>query len=138
MYADSEQLAAAGWYHCPHPNHPDQVLCFLCRKGLDGWEDGDDALVEHLRHAPECGWAIVAAVEAEVEGYVGEDPKGKRMVEARRGTFAGRWPHEGKKGWKCKTKQVSCPGGGTGVGVGFLTWLACGCGVEVYAHARVG
>lgn len=28
-------------------------------------------------------------------------------MEARRATFAGMWPHEGKKGWKCKTKQVS-------------------------------
>ena len=39
--------------------------------------------------------------------YVVEDPKGKRMVEARKGTFAGRWPHEGKKGWKCKVKQLA-------------------------------
>ncbi|GAO13210.1 hypothetical protein UVI_02025590 [Ustilaginoidea virens] len=27
------------------------------------------------------------------------------MVDARRATFAGRWPHDGKKGWKCQTKQ---------------------------------
>ncbi|KAL2110046.1 hypothetical protein VUR80DRAFT_1653 [Thermomyces stellatus] len=103
----ADTLASAGWYYAPHPNHPDQVLCFLCRKGLDGWEEGDDPLLEHLRHAPECGWAVVSAIGAEIQEYVTEDPKGKRMVDARKGTFAGRWPHEGKKGWKCKTKQLA-------------------------------
>jgi len=28
------------------------------------------------------------------------------MIEARKATFGKLWPHEGKKGWKCKTKQV--------------------------------
>jgi len=31
-----------------------------------------------------------------------------RMIEARKATFADKWPHDGKKGWKCKVKQV-CP-----------------------------
>jgi len=82
------------------------VICFLCRKGLDGWEAGDDPLLEHIRHAPKCGWAILAAVEADCDDYAKENPQGAKMVEARKATFAGRWPHEGKKGWKCKTKQV--------------------------------
>lgn len=60
-----------------------------------------------MRHAPECGWAIVSAIEAEMQEYVTEDPKSKRMVDARKVTFAGRWPHEAKKGWKCKTKQLA-------------------------------
>ncbi len=29
------------------------------------------------------------------------------MVEARKATFGGKWPYESKKGFKCKTKQVS-------------------------------
>lgn len=82
-------------------------MCFLCRKGLDGWEKGDDPLVEHVKHAPNCGWAILAAIEAEYPDYLAEDPKSKRMIDARKSTFVGRWPHEAKKGWKCKTKQVS-------------------------------
>jgi len=82
-------------------------VCFLCRKGLDGWEKGDDPLVEHVKHAPNCGWAILAAIEAEYPDYLAEDPKSKRMIDARKSTFVGRWPHEAKKGWKCKTKQVS-------------------------------
>ncbi len=30
------------------------------------------------------------------------------MIEARKATFSDKWPHETKKGWKCKTKQVDC------------------------------
>ncbi|PKS07377.1 hypothetical protein jhhlp_005979 [Lomentospora prolificans] len=106
-HISSELLAKAGWIYQPHPEHPDQVVCFLCRKGLDGWEKGDDPLLEHLNHAPNCGWAILAAIEAEIPQYLAEDPKSKRMIDARKATFAGRWPHEGKKGWKCKTKQLA-------------------------------
>jgi hypothetical protein len=28
------------------------------------------------------------------------------MIEARKATFADKWPHESKRGWKCKVKQV--------------------------------
>jgi hypothetical protein len=41
-----------------------------------------------------------------MDEYGKENPQSAKMVEARKATFAGRWPHEGKKGWKCKTKQV--------------------------------
>lgn len=83
------------------------MVCFLCDKGLDGWESGDDPLLEHLKHASHCGWAVVAAIEAEIGDYEKADPGQPHMIEARKATFAGRWPHDGKKGWKCKTKQVS-------------------------------
>ncbi|POR38061.1 Protein bir1 [Tolypocladium paradoxum] len=99
-------LAKAGFYFDPSPDSPDNVVCFLCDKGLDGWESGDDPLLEHLKHASHCGWAVVAAIEAEVGGYEKADPGQLHMVEARKATFAGRWPHDGKKGWKCKTKQL--------------------------------
>lgn len=48
----------------------------------------------------------MAAIEAQVGDYEKEDPNQEYMLEARKATFAGRWPHEGKKGWKCKIKQV--------------------------------
>lgn len=100
-------MAKAGFIFQPLPSNPDNVSCFLCNKALDGWEQDDNPLDEHLKHSPECGWAITAAVEAELGGYAVEDPRDALMVEARKATFAGRWPHEGKKGWSCKTKQVS-------------------------------
>ena len=82
------------------------MVCFLCSKSMDGWEEGDDPVREHLKHSPACGWVITAAVEAEMDGYAQIHPAEASMVEARKATFAGRWPHDGKRGWKCKTKQV--------------------------------
>ncbi|KYK59236.1 Inhibitor of Apoptosis domain containing protein [Drechmeria coniospora] len=102
-----ESLARAGFYFDPRPESTDHVVCFLCDKGLDGWESGDDPLLEHLNHVSHCGWAIVAAIEAEIGDHAEQDPNQPYMVEARKATFAGRWPHEGKKGWKCKTKQLA-------------------------------
>jgi hypothetical protein len=62
--------------------------------------------VEHLTHSPDCGWAIIATIEKQ-DGVLSQElPATKRMIEARKATFADKWPHENKKGWKCKTKQV--------------------------------
>ncbi|EQL01758.1 Inhibitor of Apoptosis domain containing protein [Ophiocordyceps sinensis CO18] len=99
-------LAGAGFYFSPTPASPDNVTCFLCGHGLDGWGAGDDPLLEHLKHASHCGWAVVAAIQAGVGEYAQQDPNAPDMMEARKATFAGMWPHEGKKGWKCKTKQL--------------------------------
>ncbi|KAF5019646.1 hypothetical protein F66182_8350 [Fusarium sp. NRRL 66182] len=101
-----DSLARAGLFFSPAPQNPDNAICFLCQKGLDGWEENDDPLVEHLKHSPDCGWAIVAAIEAELGHYALENPDEPYMKEARKATFAGRWPHDSKKGWKCKTKQL--------------------------------
>lgn len=100
------QMAKAGFFFQPLPSNPDNVVCFLCNKALDGWEEDDRPLEEHLKHSPECGWAITAAVDAELGDYAREDPRDALMSEARKATFAGRWPHESRKGWSCKTKQV--------------------------------
>lgn len=100
------QLAHAGFFFSPTPDNTDNVVCFLCKKNMDGWEDGDNPLHEHLKHSSQCGWAIVAAIETDMDGYAGEDPGHPDMVAARKATFAGRWPHDSKRGWKCKTKQV--------------------------------
>lgn len=100
------QLAKAGFFYHPTQSNPDNVACFLCRSNLDGWEEGDDPLVEHLKHAPNCGWAIVASIEKGDEELCQLYPADRAMIEARKATFADKWPHDGKKGWKCKTKQV--------------------------------
>lgn len=73
---------------------------------MDGWEEDDDPLVEHLKHSPNCGWAIVASIDARDPMLSQEYPLSTRMIEARKATFGDRWPHENKKGWKCKVKQV--------------------------------
>lgn len=109
-FLPAEQLARAGFSWKPSAEYPDNVCCFICEKNLGGWESGDNALDEHIKHAPQCGWAIVAAIEAGYGGYPRMDPGEAGMIEARKATFAGRWPHEGKRGWKCKVKQVSIRG----------------------------
>ena len=76
---------------------------------LDAWGKHDDPLVEHLKHSPECGWAIVAMIERQDGVLSEESPASRRMIEARKATFADKWPHESKKGWKCKTRQVCGP-----------------------------
>ncbi|KAG0649145.1 Chromosome segregation cut17 [Hyphodiscus hymeniophilus] len=102
----AEDLAKAGFFYYPILINPDNVACFLCHKNIDGWEEGDDPLVEHLKHSPNCGWAIVATIETQ-DGELSEEyPCSARMIEARKATFADRWPHEGKRGWKCKVKQM--------------------------------
>lgn len=83
------------------------MACFLCGKSLDGWEDDDNPIEEHLRHSPTCGWAIMAAIEAGLGHYGKVHPLDPVMMEARKATFAGRWPYESKRGFKCKTKKVS-------------------------------
>lgn len=74
---------------------------------MDGWEEDDDPLAEHLKHCPDCGWAIVASIEQQDVELCQEYPASDKMIEARKATFGSKWPHERKKGWKCKVKQVS-------------------------------
>ncbi|KAH6634843.1 hypothetical protein B0J18DRAFT_487007 [Chaetomium sp. MPI-SDFR-AT-0129] len=99
-------LAKAGFFFQPHPKSPDNVVCFLCQKSLDGWEETDNPLEEHLKHSPTCGWAITAAIEAGYGNYGKVPPLDPAMIEARKATFGGRWPYESKKGFKCKTKKL--------------------------------
>ena len=80
----------------------------MCAKGLDGWEEEDDPVKEHLNYSPECGWAITMAIEQEVENglHENEDSMSTKMLEARKSTFSDRWPHENKRGWTCKVQKV--------------------------------
>ena len=102
------QLARAGFLYAPLPDSSDNVTCFLCHKSLDGWEAEDDPIREHLTHSPDCGWAIIVGTldKREDPQATLEDPMSDEMKEARRATFAGRWPHDGKKGWVCNTEKV--------------------------------
>ncbi|KAI1379486.1 hypothetical protein F4677DRAFT_409343 [Hypoxylon crocopeplum] len=103
---DPVHFAQAGFHFQPTPGAPDNTVCFLCLKALAGWEENDSPVEEHLRLSPHCGWAIVSAIEAGLGDYALDDPSDTQMTAARKATFGGRWPHEGKRGWKCKTKQL--------------------------------
>ncbi|POS82396.1 hypothetical protein EPUL_005374, partial [Erysiphe pulchra] len=105
-FLSASDLAKSGFYYLPSLTSPDNVVCFLCHKPLDGWEETDDPFVEHLRHSPNCGWAITASVERSNGDWSEEHPLSTRIFEARKATFADKWPHEEKKGWKCHIKQM--------------------------------
>ncbi|KAI9847620.1 MAG: hypothetical protein M1837_002194 [Sclerophora amabilis] len=102
------QLAKAGFYYCPTPSSSDNVYCFLCHKALDGWEAEDDPVAEHIHHSADCAWAILMSIEQRTDASKAEDedPLSDRLMEARRATFADRWPHDGKRGWSCKTEKM--------------------------------
>ncbi|OCK84092.1 hypothetical protein K432DRAFT_422869 [Lepidopterella palustris CBS 459.81] len=103
-----EELALAGFYYKPSATNPDNVQCFICHSQLDGWEAGDNAAFEHLTHAPDCGWAINVCIRLRNgdPNRVEDDPMSGPMMEARAATFMDSWPHEGKKGWKCKMQKM--------------------------------
>ncbi|KZZ89787.1 Baculoviral inhibition of apoptosis protein repeat protein [Ascosphaera apis ARSEF 7405] len=101
-----EELADAGFYHAPTALSPDNTACFLCERALDGWEEEDDPITEHLRLSQGCGWAIMMDIarRSSDPGSI-EDPTSARVTEARRATFRG-WPHDGKRGWTCKSDKM--------------------------------
>lgn len=101
------QLAKSGFYFKPSASSHDNTQCFLCEHALDGWTSEDDANEEHLKHSPECGWAIIQnVVQNELQPATMEDPTSERLSEARRATFKDLWPHDGKRGWHCKTEKM--------------------------------
>ncbi|XP_060107900.1 baculoviral IAP repeat-containing protein 5 [Heteronotia binoei] len=51
-----EQMAKAGFIHCPGDNAPDVAQCFFCFKELEGWEPDDDPMEEHRKHSPSCAF----------------------------------------------------------------------------------
>uniref|UniRef100_A0A3B1ING2 Baculoviral IAP repeat containing 5b n=1 Tax=Astyanax mexicanus TaxID=7994 RepID=A0A3B1ING2_ASTMX len=63
-----EQMAKAGFVHCPSENEPDVVCCFYCLKELEGWEP-EDVPSEHARRSPDCAflqmktWKELTAIE---------------------------------------------------------------------------
>ncbi|KAJ2997712.1 hypothetical protein NUW58_g560 [Xylaria curta] len=103
---DPETFARAGFYFAPTLEDPYNTVCFLCCKNMGGWEEYDNPFEEHLRLSPRCGWAIMGCIETGLGDYALDDPTSSEMIAARKATFGDRWPHDGKRGWKCKTKQL--------------------------------
>jgi hypothetical protein len=103
-----EDLARAGFFYSPTATSSDNVTCFYCHKGLDGWEVDDNPIHEHLNFSPDCAWALNLRIEQDTENGVvpEEDPSSEQMVEARKATFGDNWPHDGKRGWTCKSQKV--------------------------------
>ncbi|KAJ5624844.1 hypothetical protein N7510_001153 [Penicillium lagena] len=93
-------LAHAGFYYKPYETNPDNTTCFHCHRALDGWEEEDNPIDEHLKHAPDCAWAIMMDIQQRSSNPAEiEDPTGERVTQARLATFGSTWPHDGKRGW---------------------------------------
>lgn len=113
-------LARAGFHYAPVPSADDSASCFTCEKALGGWEDGDDALDEHLQHTKRsCPFARVCAIEraraANARWWEEEanawmlDIHSPEALEARLRTFSAKaftWPHDKKKGWRPTSTNV--------------------------------
>ncbi|KAL8905597.1 MAG: hypothetical protein Q9207_002547 [Kuettlingeria erythrocarpa] len=104
---DPAQLARAGFFYNPTSTTPDNTTCYLCHNSLDGWEEDDSAIGEHLNFASDCGWAVNVRVEQDIEdgNLFQQDPMDERLLNARKMTFGAGWPHEDKRGWVCKTQK---------------------------------
>lgn len=110
-FPSPEGLARAGFYYKPAADSEDNVQCFMCNVKLDGWEPADDPISEHLAHSDSCAWATSISVirdEDSQQAPEQRDPLSEEMAAARHATFqsGNGWPHEGKKGWKCKISKM--------------------------------
>lgn len=54
LFAQPENLAAAGFYLRPASSNPDRVACFSCGVCLVNWEPQDDPMQEHVHHGEKC------------------------------------------------------------------------------------
>ncbi|KAL8966037.1 MAG: hypothetical protein Q9197_006208 [Variospora fuerteventurae] len=108
---DPAQLAKAGFYYKPSSAAPDNTVCYLCHSCLDGWEENDSPVGEHLSFSPDCGWAVIARIEQDIDdGKLDQqDPMDESLVNARKMTFGINWPHDDKRGWACKTQKRRSP-----------------------------
>ncbi|PYI05548.1 hypothetical protein BO78DRAFT_398068 [Aspergillus sclerotiicarbonarius CBS 121057] len=101
------ELAHAGFFYNPYETNPDNTTCFLCRRALDGWEEDDNPITEHLKHTKDCGWAIMMDIQQHSSNPAEiEDPTGERIAQARQATFGESWPHDGKRGWVCQSDKM--------------------------------
>nr|XP_033791459.1 baculoviral IAP repeat-containing protein 5.1-like isoform X1 [Geotrypetes seraphini] len=51
-----ENMAQAGFIHCPTENGPDVAQCFFCLRELEGWEPDDDPWMEHCNRSSNCAF----------------------------------------------------------------------------------
>ncbi|KAL2869367.1 uncharacterized protein BJX67DRAFT_348231 [Aspergillus lucknowensis] len=101
------ELAHAGFFYNPYETNPDNTTCFLCRRALDGWEEDDNPVTEHLKHTKNCGWAIMMDIQQRSSNPAEiEDPTSEKIAQARLATFGNSWPHDGKKGWLCQSDKM--------------------------------
>ncbi|KAI9370532.1 hypothetical protein BJX61DRAFT_515218 [Aspergillus egyptiacus] len=101
------ELAHAGFFYNPYETNPDNTTCFLCRRALDGWEEDDNPITEHLKHSNDCGWAVMMDIQQHSSNPAEiEDPTSERIVNARLATFGESWPHDGKRGWLCQSDKM--------------------------------
>ncbi|KAJ5578404.1 uncharacterized protein N7459_007368 [Penicillium hispanicum] len=101
------ELAHAGFYYKPYETNPDNTTCFECGRALDGWEEEDNPVTEHLKHSPDCGWAIIMDIQQRSSNPTTiEDPTSERITQARLATFGAAWPHDGKRGWVCQSEKM--------------------------------
>ncbi|RDW89939.1 uncharacterized protein DSM5745_01714 [Aspergillus mulundensis] len=102
------ELAHAGFFYNPYETNPDNTTCFLCRRALDGWEEDDNPITEHLKHAGnDCGWAVMMDIQQRSSNPAEiEDPTSEPVVQARLATFGESWPHDGKRGWLCQSEKM--------------------------------
>ncbi|KAJ5167161.1 uncharacterized protein N7482_005942 [Penicillium canariense] len=101
------ELAHAGFYYKPYETNPDNTTCFQCNRALDGWEEEDNPITEHLKHSPDCAWAIIMDIQQRSSNPATiEDPTSERITRARLGTFGALWPHDGKRGWVCQSEKM--------------------------------
>ncbi|KIW07687.1 uncharacterized protein PV09_01626 [Verruconis gallopava] len=105
-------LARAGFFYRPSAESEDNCECFLCHVKLDGWEEGDDPIEEHLKHSPSCGWALNVSIQRKFNNgeTVDADPLSEQFVQARTHTFGENWPYESRKGWKPKIAKMVAAG----------------------------
>lgn len=79
----------------------------MCQRALDGWEEEDNPITEHLKHAKDCGWAVMMDIQQHSSNPAEiDDPTSDRVREARLATFGTNWPHDGKRGWVCDSEKV--------------------------------
>ncbi|KAG5440674.1 hypothetical protein PCK2_000262 [Pneumocystis canis] len=103
-----KDLADAGFYYDPSPLSYDNVVCFLCKKALDGWDVDDNPVKEHIQHSRQCGWAILKYIklgDTDMNAFTE-----KELQEARKATFGSWWPHEQKRGRFLKIIKMSQAG----------------------------
>ncbi|KAJ5987537.1 hypothetical protein N7451_011902 [Penicillium sp. IBT 35674x] len=101
------ELAQAGFFYKPYESNPDNTTCFECGRALDGWEEEDNPITEHLKHSPDCGWAITMDIQQNSSNPSAiEDPTSERITQARLATFGSAWPHDEKRGWICQSEKM--------------------------------
>ncbi|RMJ25068.1 Chromosome segregation protein BIR1 [Aspergillus sp. HF37] len=105
------EMAHAGFYYNPYDSNPDNTTCFLCERSLDGWDGDDNPIEEHLRLSGDCGWAIMMDIQQHSSNPAEiEDPTSEKLADARQATFSLSWPHDGKRGWVCKSEKMVAGG----------------------------